>query len=44
MYKEDIDSDGEPFIDMTLPDEAVPNHKTIPEVLCIYVSVYKFLI
>ena len=37
MYKDDIDSHGEPVIDMTQPDEVVPNHKTVPEVLCIYI-------
>nr|XP_040256680.1 uncharacterized protein LOC109733698 [Aegilops tauschii subsp. strangulata] len=31
MYKDDIDSRGEPVIDMTQPDEVVPNHKTVPE-------------
>ena len=44
MYKDDIDSHGEPVIDMTRPDEVVPNHKTVPEVLCIYISVYNFLL
>nr|XP_040253817.1 uncharacterized protein LOC109739301 [Aegilops tauschii subsp. strangulata] len=28
VYKDDIDSRGEPVIDMTQPDEVVPNHKT----------------
>ncbi|XBI75550.1 hypothetical protein VPH35_068913 [Triticum aestivum] len=31
VYKHDIDSHGEPVIDMTQPDEVVPNHKSIPE-------------
>nr|XP_040249589.1 uncharacterized protein LOC120967064 [Aegilops tauschii subsp. strangulata] len=31
VYKDDIDSRGEPVIDMTQPDEVVPNHKTILE-------------
>nr|XP_040252122.2 uncharacterized protein LOC120969110 [Aegilops tauschii subsp. strangulata] len=31
VYKDDIDSRGEPVIDMTQPDEVVPNHKTVPE-------------
>ncbi|XBH61727.1 hypothetical protein VPH35_116122 [Triticum aestivum] len=31
VYKDDIDSRGEPIIDMTQPDEVVPNHKTVPE-------------
>ena len=44
VYKDDIDSRGEPVIDMTQPDEVVPNHKTVPEVLCIYISVYNFLL
>ena len=44
MYKDDIDSDGEPIIDMTQPDEVLSNHKTVPEVLCIYLSVYNFLV
>ena len=44
VYKDDIDSHGEPVIDMTQPDEVVPNHKTVPEVLCIYISVYNFLL
>ncbi|XBH67768.1 hypothetical protein VPH35_096092 [Triticum aestivum] len=29
MYKDDIDSHGEPVLDMTQPDEVVPNHKTV---------------
>ena len=44
VYKDDIDSRGEPVIDMTQPDEVVPNHKTVPEVLCIYIYVYNFLL
>ena len=43
VYKEDMDSDGEPIIDMTQP-EVLPDHKTVPEVLCIYLSVYNFLV
>ncbi|XP_020157119.1 uncharacterized protein [Aegilops tauschii subsp. strangulata] len=31
VYKDDIDSCGEPVIDMTQPDEAVPNHKSVPK-------------
>ncbi|XP_073359621.1 uncharacterized protein [Aegilops tauschii subsp. strangulata] len=31
VYKDDIDSRGEPVIDMKQPDEVVPNHKTVPE-------------
>nr|XP_040254300.1 uncharacterized protein LOC120972830 [Aegilops tauschii subsp. strangulata] len=31
VYKDDIDSRGEPVIDMTQHDEVVPNHKTVPE-------------
>ncbi|XBH83267.1 hypothetical protein VPH35_071729 [Triticum aestivum] len=31
VYKDDIDSHGEPVIDMTQPDEVVPNHKSVPE-------------
>ncbi|XBI92610.1 hypothetical protein VPH35_029628 [Triticum aestivum] len=31
IYKDDIDSHGEPVIDMTQPDEVVPNHKSVPE-------------
>ena len=44
VYKDDIDSHGEPVIDMTQPDEVVPNHKSIPEVLCIYIFIYNFLL
>ena len=44
VYKDDIDSRGEPVIDMTQPDEVVPNHKTVPKVLYIYISVYNFLV
>ena len=43
VYKEDMDSDGEPIIDMTQP-EVLPDHKTVHEVLCIYLSVYNFLV
>ena len=44
VYKEDMDSDGQPIIDMTQPDIVLPDHKTVPEVLCIYLSVYNFLV
>ena len=43
VYMEDMDSDGEPIIDMTQP-EVLPDHKTVPEVLCIYLFVYNFLV
>ncbi|XBH73336.1 hypothetical protein VPH35_100453 [Triticum aestivum] len=38
VYKDDIDSRGEPVIDMTQPDEVVPNHKTVPEVIDAYMG------
>ena len=44
VYKEDMDSDGHLIIDMTQPDIVLPDHKTVPEVLCIYLSVYNFLL
>ena len=44
VYKEDMDSDGQPIIGMTQPDIVLPDHKIIPEVLCIYLSVYNFLV
>ena len=44
VYKEDMDSDGQPIIDMTQPDIVLHDHKTVPEVLCIYLSVYNFLV
>ncbi|XBI75601.1 hypothetical protein VPH35_068957 [Triticum aestivum] len=38
MYKDDIDSHGEPVIDMTQTDEVVPNHKSVPEVIDAYMG------
>ncbi|XBI98292.1 hypothetical protein VPH35_018543 [Triticum aestivum] len=37
VYKEDMDSDGEPIIDMTQP-EVLPDHKTVPEVIDAYMG------
>ena len=39
MYKDDIDSHGEPVLDMTQPDEVVPNHKTVPDYVYIFLSI-----
>ncbi|XBJ14134.1 hypothetical protein VPH35_006220 [Triticum aestivum] len=38
VYKEDMDSDGHPIIDMTQPDIVLPDHKTVPEVIDAYMG------